>query len=300
MSHHHTPLVLLLLASLFVGCASHKPVVRDPHVVLIGIDGWNATCMDSADIPHIRALMDAGCWTLHKRSVIPTSSAMNWCSMFMGVGIEFHGYTTWGSATPELPSVTTNAHGIAPSFFSLLREHQPDAEIGCLYEWNTIKCFIDTLSVNHYEQADMEQPTQLCDKAVDYITTAHPTLAAVIFDQVDHVGHADGHDTPQYMARLHDVDGYVGRIVQAVTDAGLADRTIFIVTSDHGGINKGHGGVTPNEAEAPFVLAGPGILPTGEIQEPMVQYDVASTVLHLFGIPQPTSWRGRVPSVLTK
>lgn len=48
--------------------------------------------------------MDAGCYTLKKRSVLPSSSAVNWASMFMGAGPELHGYTEWGSKTPELPS----------------------------------------------------------------------------------------------------------------------------------------------------------------------------------------------------
>ena len=54
--------------------------------------------------------------------------------MFMGVGTELHGYTTWGSKTPEIPSREVNERGIAPTIFSVLREQRPKAEIGCLYE----------------------------------------------------------------------------------------------------------------------------------------------------------------------
>ena len=298
MKKRNVKRVLALLAALCVltGCTSPQSRKGDDlHVIFIGIDGWNATCMDKADIPHIRALMDQGCWTTKKRSVLPSSSAMNWCSMFMGVSMEFHGYTTWGSATPEIPSIRTNEHGICPSFYSLLRDERPDAEIGCVYEWGTIKQFIDTLSVNYYEQADMENKTLLCEKAERYIRESHPTLLSVIFDQVDHVGHADGHDTPAYYERLHEVDGYVGRIVDAVREAGMMERTVFIVTSDHGGIDHGHGGITLNELEAPFVICGKDIPANGEIKEAMMQYDVASVVLRLFGIDQPDFWRGKAP-----
>ena len=60
----------------------------------------------------------------------------------------------------------------------------------------------------------------------------------------DHVGHQAGHDTPEYYAKLKELDGYVGRIIQAVTEAGMLKETTFIVTADHGGIEKGHGGKT--------------------------------------------------------
>jgi len=42
--------------------------------------------------------------------------------MFMGACPELHGYTEWGSRTPEIPSRVVNRHGIFPTIFSLLRE----------------------------------------------------------------------------------------------------------------------------------------------------------------------------------
>ena len=43
--------------------------------------------------------MEDGSYTLKKRSALPSSSAINWASMFMGAGPELHGYTEWGSKT---------------------------------------------------------------------------------------------------------------------------------------------------------------------------------------------------------
>ena len=85
------------------------------HVVLIGLDGWGAYSVPKADIPTIKQLMGDGAYTLEKRSALPSSSAINWASMFMGAGPELHGYTQWGSKTPELPSRELNQHGIFPT-----------------------------------------------------------------------------------------------------------------------------------------------------------------------------------------
>ena len=55
------------------------------------------------------------------------------------------------------------------------------------------------------------------------------------------------------MVRLHYIkkggEQMVQETIQAVKDAGLLDDTIFILTSDHGGIDKGHGGKTMQEME---------------------------------------------------
>ena len=143
--------LFLLLTITLLTATSVQAKNRAKHVVLIGLDGWGAYSVESADIPHIKKLMEEGCYTLKKRSVLPSSSAVNWASMFMGAGPELHGYTTWGSKVPELPSRVVNEHGIFPTIFSLLREAQPESEIGCLYEWNGIK-YSPTDKSKHFQK----------------------------------------------------------------------------------------------------------------------------------------------------
>lgn len=265
------------------------------HVIYIGLDGWGAYSVSKADMPAVKELMKKGCYTLKKRTVLPSSSAVNWASMFMGAGPELHGYTEWGSQTPELPSRVILKHNIFPTIFQIYRDANPDAEIGVLSEWGGIQFLVDTLSTSHHAVAPdyNKYPTALCEMAEKYIKEKKPSLAAVVFDNPDHVGHVIGHDTPEYYAKLHEIDGYIARIVKAVEEAGMLDETIFIITSDHGGINKGHGGKTMLEMETPFIIAGKGIRQGGEFQESMVQYDVAATIAYIFGLQQPQVWTGR-------
>lgn len=240
-------------------------------------------------------MMNEGCYTLKKRSALPSSSAINWASMFMGAGPELHGYTQWGSKVPELPSREVTENGIFPTIFYLLHKARPEAEIGCLYEWEGIKYLVDTLALDYHAQAPdyNKHPEALCGMAEKYIKEKTPVLLAVCFDNLDHVGHAAGHDTPEYYAKLNELDTYVARIVQAVKDAGMFDETIFIITADHGGINKGHGGKTMQEMETPFIICGKNVKKGGEFSESMMQYDVASTIAYIFGLKQPQVWIGR-------
>ena len=291
--------ILILLCLLLVAGIHAKPKTlkkRVGHVLVIGIDGWGGYSLPKAhDIPNITWLMQHGCYTAKKRSVLPSSSAVNWASMFNGSCPEMHGYTEWGSRTPEIPSVECNSHGIFPTIFSLLREARPNAVTGCLCEWDGIKFVVDTLAIDYYDIAtNYEQDsTRLCEMAERFIIDRKPTLLAVCWDQLDHVGHQIGHDTPEYYDKLAQLDVYIGRLLEALKTAGIADDTIVIVTSDHGGKDKGHGGKTLLEMEHPFIIYGPGIRSGVEIIQPMMQYDTAATIAFILGLTTPHTWIGR-------
>lgn len=288
---------LLMVFLCFLGVATFSTTAKPKakHIVYIGLDGWGAYSVPKADMPHVKALMEKGCYTLEKRTVNPSSSAPNWASMFMGAGPELHGYTTWGSRTPELPSRVILKNNIFPTIFQVYRDACPQAEIGVLYEWDGIKYLVDTLSVSYHAQAPdyTKHPTALCEMAETYIKKKKPALVAICFDNPDHVGHAAGHDTEAYYKCLKELDGYVGRIIEAVKEAGMLEQTVFIVTSDHGGKGTNHGGITMEEMETPFIIAGKGIKQGGVFQESMMQYDVASTMAYILGIQQPQVWIGR-------
>lgn len=291
--------ILLMLALVAATAASRKgPKPKANHVVLIGIDGWGAYSVPKAhDIPNIRYFMDNGCYTLTDRSVLPSASAINWASMFMGVPTEMHGYTQWDSKLPEIPLVVTNADNIPPTIFSAVREQMPAAETGCLFEWDGIKHLVDTLAISYVAQAKNcdKDPQELSRMAAEYIKAKKPQFVAVCFDQLDHTGHAVGHDTPEYYNTLASVDKQIGTIVEAVKTAGIWDDCIFILTADHGGIDKGHGGKTLQEMQIPFIVWGKGVKQGGHITETMMQYDCAATIAICLGVKPAPSWRGKAP-----
>ena len=205
--------------------------------------------------------------------------------MFMGAGPELHGYTEWGSKTPELPSRVLNKNGIFPTVFQLLRDARPEAEIGCLYEWEGIKYFsryaVFKLSLSCCRlQQDSERTGQY---GFFLYKGETPRSCSHLLRRPDHTGHTAGHDTPEYYEKLKELDVYVGQIVQAVKDAGMLDDTIFILTSDHGGIDKGHGGKTMQEMETAFIISGKNIKKGLRFDDvSMMQYDVASTIARIF------------------
>ena len=288
--------VAAVVTSCVCGAKSEGNAPKAKHVVWIGLDGWGAYSMEKADMPVTKQFMKDGSYTLKKRSVLPSSSALNWASMFMGACPELHGYTTWGSKTPELPSRELNQHGIFPTVFQLYRDANPTAEIGLVHDWDGIKYVVDSLAFSYHEQGPdySAYPEALTEMAVKYITEKKPNLFAVIYDNPDHVGHEAGHDTPEYYAKLKELDGNIAKIVEAVKQAGMMDETVFVVTGDHGGIEKGHGGMTMMEMETPFIIAGKSIKKGYCFDDvSMMQFDCASTLAKLLGLTQPQVWIGR-------
>ena len=269
---------------------------RPSHIVFVGLDGWGAYTMPKADMPQVKALMDRGAWTLKKRSVLPSSSAINWASIFMGVGTEGHGYTQWGSRSPEIPSIALSKTGIFPTIFTILREQKPEAETGLIYEWPGIAFLTDTLSISFHKNVPVgkdNDSSPITAEAVRYLKEAKPLLLAVTYDNPDHVGHTAGHDTPEIYEIMTYLDQQIGQLIQATKDAGIYDETVFIISSDHGGIDKGHGGITLREMETPLVMAGPGISNTGRLKSAVMQTDIAPTIAALLRLSVPQAWTGR-------
>ena len=103
-------LLVIATASLTGAVAKGKKceAQKAKYVVLIGTDGTSSDVVRAhpGAFPNIEALMKNGSYTLERRSVLPSSSAVNWASMLMGAGPELHGYTTWGGQVPDLPSLS--------------------------------------------------------------------------------------------------------------------------------------------------------------------------------------------------
>ena len=278
-----------ILAAAAISCCQKDAERKADHVFVIAFDGWGSYCMDSVSMPNTRSLMEAGTYTFYKRTVLPSDSAPNWASMFAGAPNEFHGWSNNGSG-PDVQPVYLNKNGVFPTIFSILREQDPEAEIGCIFEWGGIRPLIDEKAHNYCIKEKQENLTPL---AVEYIKTKKPDFLTVIYDDPDHVGHADGHDTPAYYAKMEQLDSWLGEIIAAIKEAGIYDDSIIVVTSDHGGINTSHGGRSLMEMDTPFIVAGKNIRKAGDLNQYMMQYDTAHTLAEMFGLEIPEVWRGK-------
>jgi predicted AlkP superfamily phosphohydrolase/phosphomutase len=183
-------------------------------------------------------------------------------------------------------------------------------EVAVVYEW------LARVSATREQQR----------KLFDYLLTNHPTdFTFLVQSCEDRVGHWLYPIQPYnvgYNPKLHTIqvnafpdqyralDKVLGTILKHVDE----NTTLFII-SDHGikplrekeshDAHKDHAGTTPiiakhdfedgDEVPGVFVAMGPGIKKGARIMGlPMSVFDIAPTILHIYGTPVPTQMRGRV------
>ncbi|ULT22243.1 alkaline phosphatase family protein [Sphingobacterium sp. E70] len=79
----------LLLPFLLIGLSTSGVMAQSKkikHVVLVGFDGFGAYALPKAEMPNLKKMMQDGTYSTHVRTVLPSSSAVNWASMLMGLG----------------------------------------------------------------------------------------------------------------------------------------------------------------------------------------------------------------------
>ena len=150
----------------------------------------------------------------------------------------------------QQPTGTVTKDNIFPTVFQEARRQRPDAHMAFFYEWDGMKYLADTLAFDHHEQTHGGETAR---KAAAYIKANKPDVAVVVFDNPDHAGHSKGWASPEYYETMKELDKDVACIVEAIKEAGLADETTIMITGDHGGINKGHGGTSMDEINSPQI-----------------------------------------------
>lgn len=286
----------MTMGTLFLwSCSSNIEATPEgiEHIIVIGIDGMSPNGIQKANTPTLDSMIQNGAATMHARSVLPSSSSPNWASMIMGADTEQHGVTSngWEKFDHQLPPVVVTKNGTFPTIFTLFKDQQPEAHVGAIYDWDGFGRLFEKSDVDFDIDGDNEDKTT--QEAVKYIKEHTPKFTFVHLDHVDHAGHAKGHGTPDYYLAVEKADSLIAEIIDATKQAGIFEKTMFIVSADHGGLGFGHGGESLAEMEIPFILYGAGIKKGYYIEETVYQYDNAPTVAYAMGLQTPQAWIGR-------
>lgn len=296
--------LLTLSFLLFNKALAQRPDID--HVVVIGVDGMSPDGIQKANTPTLDSILKVAAYTFTCQAVLPTSSSPNWGSMIMGAGPEKHGVTSnaWQphKQTIELECEGTKGDGkpsgIWPTIFGELRRQKPDANIACFNDWLAFNRLFEKGVVNRQRDANLLQAAAhkgykgITKKASRYFKKKTPDFMFVHLDQVDHAGHYAGHGTEEYYKAVGVADDCIAKIVAAINESGVAEKTVVLIVADHGGIGHGHGGDSPEEVNVPWILTGPGVV-NGKLGTEVRTYDTAATLAYLLGIEAPDCWEGK-------
>lgn len=158
------------------------------------------------------------------------------------------------------------------------------------YEWNGIAATVDTNACSYCRQIAGSNAVSV---ACEYLRDRRPDFLAVCIDSPDHPGHDKGWGSPEYYDKVAELDRGLAEIVRTLEQTGMADESVLIVSSDHGGKNKKHGGATLEEMERPVFIWGKNVKRGHRLSFGGTIYDTGATIAELLGVTPPRAWIGR-------
>ena len=274
------------------------------RVLVIAFDGIRVDGLAQAHTPNIDSLIKNGAASMSTRDVMPSITLPNFTSILTGAGPEVHGVDTnsWRLDNIKLAAVEKDADGYFPSVFKILKEGIPGIKTGYFWNW---KPLINTMNQKYLDKtlyAEKDAYIPLYEEAFNFLKENRnvPTMTFLYTVHTDHAGHKHAWMSPEYIKSIEEGDKQIGILFERLKKEDLFnDAHIFFIT-DHGGIKKGHGGVSPEEMIVPWIIQGPGIKEGFTIEEANNTVNTASTILHLFGQEQPLCWTGEVPYTMFK
>ncbi|PVD53400.1 nucleotide pyrophosphatase [Terrimonas sp.] len=293
---------MLLAAMLF-----SMSVSAQKRVIIIGLDGFGSEGFNGSKHPNLDQLLAEGTYSLTTRPVMPSVTLPNWTSHLTGSGPEEHGVTgnDWKLASHQLEPIDKDQDGYYPSIFKILKEQVPNVKTGYYYNWadliNSInKRYFDEISFEDHEGYERNY-----EKAFNFIVAnkQDPTLVFLYSVHTDHAGHTYNWMSPEYLQAIEQGDIAIGKLINNLKAENLFNDTHFILITDHGGIEKKHGGVSMHEMQVPWGVVGPKIKKQGLKEFYNSNKNTALVVAQLFGIKRkklPESWIGVLPEGIFK
>ena len=289
---------------IFLFCAWANPLSAQ-RVIIIGLDGFSTQGFKAAKHPNIDALFAEGLLSLDTRPVMPSVTLPNWTSHLSGAGPEEHGVTSnaWRIDHHDLNPIEADSEGYFPSVFKLLKEKKPGIKTAFYYNWADLINSMNKKYIDEVAFEDQDGYKKNYAAAVDFMekNKADPQLVFLYSVRVDHAGHEFKWMSDQYIAAIQEADTAIGNLVANLKAKGLYEDTYFLLITDHGGLEKGHGGTSMVEMQIPWAITGPHIKHSGLVHMFNSNRNTSIVIARIFGIKKlPASWTGQLPDGIFK
>lgn len=218
--------------------AAHAQV--QPILILVSLDGFRWDYLDSADVPHLKALAARGVRSEGLIPSFPTLTFPNHYTIVTGLLPDHHG----------IVSNTMVDRSIGPDRFTLSSEGVKDPRWwGGEPLWKTVirqgrksaSMFwpgSEAIHPTYWRAYDTRVPNgDRVQQVLDWLALPEqdrPSFITLYFSEVDTVSHATGPGSVETLAAAKRLDDLIGRLMAGLARAGVDDRTTVVVVSDHG------------------------------------------------------------------
>jgi predicted AlkP superfamily pyrophosphatase or phosphodiesterase len=257
----------VLLSASATGAQAPATRAGTNHVVYISLDGFMSSSLDDPflPVPTLRRLATNGATAKAMRPVNPTVTWANHTSMVTGVTparhhVIFNGLLVRQPGVPPVVEPWRDKSEMvrAPTLYDVAHAAGlTTAQVDWVAIWNA-----PTITWEFRERPEVSQPIpqemikaglvseadiasfgtrnivwrdEIWTTAAVHIIRQHrPNVMLFHLLNLDSTQHRYGPRTPAAMTTMAHLDAQVARVVDAVDQAGLTNRTTFLIVSDHG------------------------------------------------------------------
>jgi predicted AlkP superfamily pyrophosphatase or phosphodiesterase len=261
-------LFLTLVLSTLTAFAAPRPIAaKERMVVLISLDGFPGFALEdpTQPVPTLRRLIRDGTWG-RMHTINPTITWPNHTTMVTGVRADEHGLLVNGTIVrtngwppvrvePTLdkatmvhaPTVYDAAHkaGLTTAQVDWVAINNAPTITWAFHEWATpdgpveremlARGVLTTNEVQDFTKHNIVWRDQVWTKAAAYLIREHkPNLMLLHLLTLDTTHHRYGPKSLAATGAMAFLDSCVAQVIEAVHQAGMIERTTFLVVSDHG------------------------------------------------------------------
>lgn len=222
-----------------------------------------------ANMPNLKKLITEGSSGMDVYNILPPVSYSNWSALFTGI--------------PFNKQEKNNS----PSILAIIKN--ADKSISFFYEWSGMK---DIGGKDNIDSIHIDSDYESTLKIAEHIRENKPVFTSIVYSEPDNTGHEKSYGSKSYYKKLELLDSFIEIIIQSAMDAGIYNDTVFIISSDHGGLLFEHQVNLKSIRKIPLVFFGKSIKKGHKILFPAMIHDIAPTMAVILGLDVPSVWTG--------
>jgi hypothetical protein len=247
---------LFVLTHVFPRPLFASDLLGRPKICILVIDGLGADKISHHLTPFIWELIhsphEKATYYQQAQAVMPSLTNPNHVSIITGVYPQAHGITSnyyWDrhSSKPSQP-LSLSEHIETETLFTLIENEDPRLFAAGLFGKGKLAELFEASSsgqknpdylwqYGQYLFFGLLKPSwdkKTMGKVIEIISEKDPDLVFVNFAQVDLTSHFYGPDGEKAREAILTIDGQIKRLVNFLKDRGKWEKTVLIITADHG------------------------------------------------------------------
>lgn len=284
---------LFVLAFSPVVRAGELPPADQRRVLIFSIDGLRPDLALRGEMPRLHALINRGSYTFWAETTVVSLTLPSHVSMLTGIPPQFH-QIEWNRdldfekpVYPSRPTLFEMAHKAGYSTAMVAGK----SKFSVMNKPGTIDYYAVPAKDKNFDNLDA------ADKAVELINQFQPQVMFVHVPDVDAMGHGKGWSSPEQMEAIKTADQAIGRVLDALEKNNLTDKTLVIISADHGGAGRNHGAEDARSRHIPWIAAGPNVRQnydlTIQAELKVKTEDTCATSLDFLGLKVPDYMTGK-------